>query len=357
MVLISDSILELSAPWLVRNSGSEMRNEAISLALMLVVAAMLVPIGQGAVDIFSGMAAGDGKNKEQPEPVQEDLEDVHLQTCVTDVYAEEPIKFDEKLLSLSTMGNAIKEIPKPPAMPSLKQTLSRFTNVFQLPRFSEMGQELKAIIGGIRAIVDVYIQQWMGFFRKRHRETVGKMKASVQQMNRQIRDSFANHFAEFKDVCLSDSNRCLQSIQKSVEGYDKRLNKNMAACNEFAERQVNQHDRWVGHEAKLLERPLLRLEGCFGEGHVGISLASCVGNMVSNTMKAATDGLKRFSEAMGTASTSLENRLGKFQECVVNRKKLLDRGQTRIAERAKQCLRKQSTEEGEIFGGDHGDEF
>lgn len=50
--LISDSILELSAPWLVRNSGSEMRNEAISLALLLVVAVM-VPIGQGAVDIFS----------------------------------------------------------------------------------------------------------------------------------------------------------------------------------------------------------------------------------------------------------------------------------------------------------------
>lgn len=78
---------------------------------------------------------------------------------------------------------------------------------------------------------------------------------------------------------------------------------------------------------------------------------------MSNTIKAVTDGLKRFSEAMGTASTSLENRLGKFQECVVNRKKLLDRGQARIAERAKQCLRKQSTEEGEIFGGDHGDEF
>uniref|UniRef100_A0A1W7R7P5 Putative gsg5 type mucin n=1 Tax=Aedes albopictus TaxID=7160 RepID=A0A1W7R7P5_AEDAL len=328
-----------------------MKNEAISLAVPVLLLMVVVPIQvQAAVDIFSGM---DATTTELPMDGQDgDAEELEQgpQTCIADVYSKKPIKFDESALSLDSISSAVKAFPKPPPMPKLPQTWARFTNIFQLPRFSEMGQEFKAIIDQYRAVIQIYVNQWMGFFKQRYQTAVENVQGQVQEMNRKIHDSFATHFEEFQDVCLPDRDACLQSIQKGIESYDERLNKNVAACESFAKRQVDQHERWVEKERKLLERPFLRVEDCFGKGRVGISLASCVGNMVGNVVKASTDGLKRFSEAMGTASNSLVDRLGKFQECVVDRRKLLDRGQERIAERAKRCLRKQQDKD--VFGGD-----
>ncbi|XP_062702636.1 uncharacterized protein LOC109623044 [Aedes albopictus] len=327
-----------------------MRNEAISLAVpVLLLMAVHIQV-QAAVDIFSGM---DATTTELPTGGQDvDAEQLEQgpQTCIADVYSKKPIKFDESALSLDSISSAVKTFPKPPPMPKLPQTWARFTNIFQLPRFSEMGQEFKAIIDQYRAVIQIYVNQWMGFFKQRYQTAVENVQGQVQEMNRKIHDSFATHFEEFQDVCLPDRDACLQSIQKGIESYDERLNKNVAACESFAKRQVDQHKRWVEKERKLLERPFLRVEDCFGKGRVGISLTSCVGNMVGNVVKASTDGLKRFSEAMGTASNSLVDRLGKFQECVVDRRKLLDRGQERIADRAKRCLRKQQDKD--VFGGD-----
>lgn len=327
-----------------------MKNEAISLTVpvgLLLMVLLMGHMGQAAVDIFSGMDGTTelttaGKDAEEPEH--------GLQTCISDVYSEKPIKFDASVLSLDSISSTVKAVPKPPPMPELPQTWARFTNIFQLPRFSEMGQEFKAIIDQYRAVIQVYVNQWMGFLKQRHQTAIGKVQGQVQEMNRKIHDSFANHFEEFRDVCLPDMDTCLRSIQQGIESYDERLNENVAACEGFAKRQLDQHERWVGKEKKLLERPFLRVEDCFGKGRVGISLASCVGNLVGNVVKASTDGLKRFSEAMATASNSLVDRLGKFQECVVCRRKLLDRGQERIAERAKRCLRKQQDKD--VFDGD-----
>ncbi|EAT45636.1 AAEL003107-PA [Aedes aegypti] len=332
-----------------------MKNEAISLALSSLLPLLFATgcIVQAAVDIFSGMESSTELSAEAPEPEAMEEHDHGLQTCVPDVYADESFKFDHQILTLDTINSSLKAIPKPPPMPKLPQTWSRFTNIFQLPRFSEMGQEFRDIVDQYRTVVQAYVNQWMGLFKQRYQSSVEKVQATVRRINQNIHDSFAEHFEEFHDVCLPDTDQCLQSMRKGIESYDQRLNENMKACGEFAKRQVEQHEQWVKNEQEVLERPFLRVEDCFGRGRVGESLASCVGNMVGNIVKASTDGLKRFSNTMAAASSSLSARLGKFQECVVNRKKLLDQGQERIADRAKECLRRKQTgaKDGDVFGG------
>lgn len=332
-----------------------------SSAISLVLSVILPLLGMGAfvraaVDIFSGM---DSTTEESTDIAESEIGelDESLPTCVSDVYPKDSIQFDGKLFSLESINSTIRAIPKAPPMPDLTQTWSRFTNMFQLPRISEMGQELKTIIDEYRAVAQLYTNQWMGFVKQRHQASMAKVHATVTEINKKIHDSFANHLEEFRDVCLPDSNTCLQSIQKGITSYEQRLNENVAACRMFAKRQVDQHEAWIERERSLLERPFLRVEDCFAAGRVGISLVSCVGNMVGNVAKVATDGMNRFSGAMANVSDSLTVRLGKFQECVVNRKKLLDRGQERIAEHARGCLQKQQQEQrptsaGEVFGGD-----
>uniref|UniRef100_T1DIB5 Putative gsg5 type mucin n=1 Tax=Psorophora albipes TaxID=869069 RepID=T1DIB5_9DIPT len=334
-----------------------MKNEAISLLLIL------LPIGSvvRAKDIFDGMQES---RTEAPLVEREPHEDLNLeeegpQTCVHDVYPKDPIKLDGSSFDLNQqVQKAMKEIPAAPPIPSLTDISSQLANVFQLPRFSEMGAELKSMVEKYRAIVELYVKQWMAVLDKRRTEAVTKMKAGVQNQNKKIRDFFSQKLDEYKDLCLPDSNKCLQSIQKNLESYDLRVNKNMAACNRFAQRQLDQHAEWVENERKLLERPFLKVEGCFEKGHINSGVASCVGNMISNVVKTATDGMKRFSDTMGKVSDSLSDRMGKFQECVVNRKKLLDDGQKRIADKAQDCLRKQKQSDDDdgaaLFDADDG---
>lgn len=335
-----------------------MKSSAISLVLSVILPLLgLGAFVRAAVDIFSGMDLTTEDSTDIAESEIGEL-DESLPTCVSDVYPMDSIQFDGKLFSLESINSTIRAIPKAPPMPDLTQTWSRFTNIFQLPRISEMGLELKAIIDEYRAVGQVYTNQWMGFVKQRHQASMAKVHATVTGINKKIHDSFANYLEEFRDVCLPDSNTCLRSIQKGIASYEQRLNDNVAACRMFAKRQVDQHEAWIARERSLLERPFLRVEDCFAAGRVGISLVSCVGNMVGNVAKVATDGMKRFSGAMANASDSLAVRLGKFQECVVNRKKLLDRGQERIAEQARECLQKQqqaqrpTTAAGGVFGGD-----
>uniref|UniRef100_T1E2T0 Gsg5 type mucin n=1 Tax=Psorophora albipes TaxID=869069 RepID=T1E2T0_9DIPT len=317
-----------------------MKNEAISLLLIL------LPIGSVVVqgkDIFDGMKVSKTEAPEEETDEPKGLEEEEgPKTCVHDVYPVEPIKLDGSFDLKHQVQKAMGDIPAVPPMPSLTDISRQLANVFQLPRFSEMGAELKSMVQQYRAVVEVYVKQWMAVLNKRRTEAVTKMKAQVQEQNDKIRQFFSNQLDEYKDMCLPDSNKCLQSIQKNLESYNLRVHNNVAACNRFARRQLDQHAEWVENERKLLERPFLKIEGCFEKGHIHSSVASCVGNMISNVVKSATDGMKRFSDSMGKVSDSLTDRMGKFQECVVNRKKLLDNGQNRIADKAQECLGKQT---------------
>ncbi|XP_055536997.1 uncharacterized protein LOC129725339 [Wyeomyia smithii] len=325
-----------------------MRNEAISVLLVLLPFWSVV---WAARDIFDGMTM-----EISATPAEDSYDDTLVNdgenganTCINDIVPQDPIVLSPDTGPLKKFGSLLQKMPEAPQLPNFANVLQQLANAFKLSRFSEMSDVLKQIIRSYREPLQVYGKQWAGLFKKRCQEIMQNVKTVVDEQNKKIRDFFSNHFVQYKDVCLPDTNQCLQGIQTNLEQYTSKLNENLAACKRFTDRQLTQHAQWVANERKQLEKPFLKLDGCFKRGANGTNVAVCVGNLTSNTVKKLSDGMKKFSGVIGDASDSFANRMEKFRTCVVERRELLQRGQQRIADRGTQCLKNQPSKQDELF--------
>ncbi|XP_053697968.1 uncharacterized protein LOC128744761 [Sabethes cyaneus] len=314
-----------------------MRNEAISVLLVLLPLWSAV---QAEKDIFDGMTERHHEDSAD-ETLLEDEQD-GPDTCIHDIIPKDPIDLKPNTGPLKKIESLLHEMPEAPRLPNFSNVLQQVANAFQLPRFSEMGQALQLIIRQYREPLQVYGRQWAGLFKKRSQDTMKSINGVIREQNKKIKEFFSNHFVQYKEVCLPDTNQCLQSIQKHLDEYSMKVNENVAACKRFVDRQLEQHVQWVENERNQLEKPLLKMDACFKGGRNGTNIAVCMGNLLSNTIKMCSEGMKKFSGIIEQASDSFANRMEKFRTCVVDRKELLKQGQQRIAERGVKCLKDQS---------------
>ncbi|XP_055610423.1 uncharacterized protein LOC129757204 isoform X2 [Uranotaenia lowii] len=289
-------------------------------------------------DIFEGLEAGVTSSKSTAQ--SSSVFDEEMQTCADDLIPNEALPLEEFQLLGSKVLNKVKEVPKPPPLPDLTLVKDQIVNIFHMPNFQEGMNNLRNMIEQHKKILDTYGEQWLGFFKKTQTEMVEKVKQEIQKQNKEVTAFFNKHLSEFDEVCKPDAEKCLSNIENHLEIYQKKLNENVGACKEFAERQLQQHEQWIKNEQDKLSKPLLAIQGCFDTNRLLSSMASCFGNLISNVISKLTEGLQTFAAAMGSASESLQTRMGKFQSCVVDRKKLLDRGRDKLAAKAAACLEK-----------------
>lgn len=317
-----------------------MRSEPISLLPAVVLLLCLAASGAEESHTEKGMVPTAMKAKDNEGEVKDPQEE-EFTMCVEDVFSADTIALKEEPAgALGRIQTALSELPLQPPIEEITTLLGRLPDLFQIHNLGQVSRGLRNVLNDTQTIVRGFMQQWLGYFDNRRREAMQDVRRVVDSTNSQISEFFNNHLEEFKDVCLPDTNKCLESIHRNLDTYSGKVNQNMEACERFKNRQLDQHQQLVNNAKKLLERPFLAIRDCFRSGQLISSLVSCVGNLMGNVFKTITDGVTTFSGAMQSASNSLTDRLGKFEQCVVERKKLLDDGQRAIAEKAAKCLEK-----------------
>lgn len=327
-----------------------MKYEAISLLSWLLV----LPIGCLAKDIFDGIEdetsepkdAVDTTVKDDPTTVKDmptTVKDVP-KTCVNDIVPQDTISLSSK--ALQSIKDLPNEVPQAPPAPDLTLLWTQLTTIFQQPTFSDKVEEAKEVLKAYRELIKTFGSEWLKFFTKKRQDAIKNVQKVVQDTNKEIKDFFTRNLSEFDGMCLPGDNDCLQSVQNSLQEYSKKVQENTAACEEFADRQLQQHDQMVEDEQKKLDSGMLKIDGCFQKKEFLGGIMACVGSVAANGFKKATQGIQKFSSGMKKASASVSNRLGRFRNCVVERKRLLAGGQQQIAERAQGCLRAQKSDAG-----------
>ncbi|XP_038104677.1 uncharacterized protein LOC6032659 [Culex quinquefasciatus] len=314
-----------------------MKYEAISLLALLVH-----PIGSLAVDIFDGIEDGVSEPAEDSfdVTVKDEPENVPKK-CVKDIIPDDSISFKSK--ALQKLQNLPNEVPQAPPLPKLGQFWTQITTIFQQPTFGEKVEEAKQVFNHYRALIKAFSDEWLEFFTKNRQDAIENVQKVIQDTNQEIKSFFTRKFSEFDGLCLPEDNECLQSVQNSLKEYSKKVEENTAACGEFVDRQLDQHDQLVADEQKKLESGMLRIDGCFQKKEFLGEVMACVGSVAANFFHQTSQATQKFATVMGKASASVRNRLGRFRTCVVERKRLLAGGQNQIAEKATACLKAQKS--------------
>ncbi|KAL9692994.1 hypothetical protein quinque_012279 [Culex quinquefasciatus] len=223
------------------------------------------------------------------------------------------------------------------------QFWSQITTIFQQPTFTEKVEEAKQVFNQYRALIKTFSQEWLKFFTKNRQDAIANVQKVIQDTNQEIKSFFTRKFSEFDGLCLPEDNECLKSVQNSLKEYSIKVEENTAACGEFVNRQLDQHGQLVEDEQKKLESGMLRIDGCFQKKEFLGGIMACVGSVAANFFHQTSQATQKFATAMGKASASVTNRLGRFRTCVVERKRLLAGGQNQIAEKATACLKAQKS--------------
>ncbi|XP_058117639.1 uncharacterized protein LOC131288664 [Anopheles ziemanni] len=333
--------------------GSRLRAGAPLILAVLLMSPSVT--GVKHVDIFQQFQDG-SYDEQQNRPASGDSGELDSEgtvrteqptSCVEDVLPTDPLELHEKL----------EEETEPPktsvrhlAAPDLVAMFGRLSTGFISANPFRIGESVRMALGGIRDSVHAYVNDTVTKFEHLRYRMMTAVRQKVDQLNERIRAHWESEFVEYRDVCLPDESKCMKLLHAQIEQYEHRLRANVDECHDrLAEELANQRHQ-VDEARRKMDGPYRKMGKCLDrDAGLGRSFLACTGSAMSNVARLATDALRSFATTMGRMSGALEQRVDKFDKCVVQRHRLLQQNERQVSTSVKSCFEKQQSVPEDFF--------
>uniref|UniRef100_A0A182F769 Secreted protein n=1 Tax=Anopheles albimanus TaxID=7167 RepID=A0A182F769_ANOAL len=327
--------------------------QPVLLLLLGLIATLSTVRSTEHVDIFEqfeneNATIQEGKNVTEEADPDDEVQTQQPTSCVEDVLPSDPVVMNEKLekeLEPPAAGSA--ELQKPPNLPEM---FTKLSSGFLSPNIFRIGENVKKLLIGIREKVQSYGRSAVAKFEQLRHQAVQRVKQKMDEVNAKVRERFENEFVEYRDVCLPDENSCMKLLQARIGQYEEELRQNMEQCNDrFAEELAKQRQS-VDEAQRMMDGPFRKIDNCLDrDAGLGRSFLTCVGSAMGNLAKGVTAAQERLTQQMRKVSGQLTERVDKYDQCVVKRRRLLEQSERQLSESAKGCLKKQQTQPEDFF--------
>uniref|UniRef100_A0A2M4DQK6 Putative secreted protein n=1 Tax=Anopheles darlingi TaxID=43151 RepID=A0A2M4DQK6_ANODA len=318
------------------------------LVLLGLIATLVTISSTEHVDIFeqfenANATTQKGKDVMNEEEGSEEVHTMQPTSCVEDVLPTDPVVMNEKLEHELEPPSAPggEKLHEPPNLPEMFNKLS---SGFLSPNIFRIAENVKKLLIGIKEKVQGYGRSAVAKFEQLRHQAVQRVKQKMDEINTSVRKRFENEFVEYRDVCLPDENRCMKLLHSRIEQYEEELRQNMEQCNDrFAEDLAKQRQS-VDQAQRSMNGPFRKIDDCLDrDAGLGRSFLTCVGSAMANLAKGVTEAQDRLTQEMRKVSGQLTERVDKYDQCVVKRRRLLEQNEKQLTESAKACLKKQQT--------------
>uniref|UniRef100_A0A2M3YW57 Putative secreted protein n=1 Tax=Anopheles nuneztovari TaxID=30067 RepID=A0A2M3YW57_9DIPT len=324
----------------------------VFLVLLGLIATLSVVCSTEHVDIFEqfeneNATAPEGKNGS--DSGSEEVQTKQPTSCVEDVLPTDPVVMNDKLeKELEPPGAPGAGVLQEP--PNLSEMFTQLSSGFLSPNIFRIGENVKKMLKGIKEKVQGYGRSAVAKFEQQRHQAVQRVKQKMDEVNTKVREEFENEFVEYRDVCLPDENTCMKLLQARIGQYEEELRQNMEQCNDrFAEDLAKQRES-VDQAQRMMDGPFRKIDDCLDrDAGLGRSFLTCVGGAMANLAKAVTAAQDRLTQQMRKVSGQLTERVDKYDQCVVKRRRLLEQSEKKLSESAKGCLKKQQTQPEDFF--------